>query len=652
MYRELFDISPDAMIAVDGASRIVRANAQAERLFGYREAELLGAAIEMLIPARARRAHESHVAHYTANPRVRAMGTGQELTGLRKDGSEFPVEIALSPISAPEGRIIVAAIRDISETQRARQALVRARYDKVMAQIGQLFLTSPNLDDAIARIPPFIAEALGVEAAAIVSKLPLRERLQVRASFGVDIPTQAHLLDLLSPDLLDRTAATDQTDALASHDMLHEAGYASSAVIPLPDPNAPASALLALSREPRHFDHDALHFLNSIATTLAATLQRIRTEEQLSHAQRLEAVGQLTGGIAHDFNNLLTIVSANLQILEDDLAGQPEQLETIAIALRAVGRGAELTRKLLAFARRQQLSPRACDPQELLEDVGGLLRRTLGETIDLRLESSADLPRVFVDPGQLDTALVNLAINARDAMPRGGRLHIGARLGEIEAGDAPTGAKPGQYVVVAVRDTGFGMPPDVLARALEPFFTTKEKGKGSGLGLSMVYGFVTQSGGHLNIDSRLGYGTCIELYLPVSGGEAEALGRRGAAPMNPRGNENNLVVKENPKVRRAALAVIRSLGCVTLPCADAAEALQTLPQHAEIALVFSDVMLGSGMNGVELAEEIRSNWPALPILLTSGDERSAQSGKAFDLLRKPYRREELAAAIRRKLDGA
>ena len=213
-----------------------------------------------------------------------------------------------------------------------------------------------------------------------------------------------------------------------------------------------------------------------------------------------------------------------------------------------------------------------------------------------------------------------------------------------------SGAKPGQYVVVAVRDTGFGMAPDVLARALEPFFTTKEQGKGSGLGLSMVYGFVTQSGGHLSIDSRLGYGTCVELYLPVIAAEAEALDRRQATPANARGHETVLVVEDDPDVRRAALAILRSLGYATLPCADAAEALRTIPMHPEIALVFSDVMLGSGMSGVELADEVRANWPGLPILLTSGDERSAQSGEAFDLLRKPYRREELSAAIRRKLD--
>jgi len=651
MYRELFDISPDAMIAVDGTSRIVRVNAQAERLFGYTEAQLLGSRIDVLIPARARNKHQAHVAHYIGSPRVRAMGTGQELVGMRHDGSEFPVEIALSPISTAEGRVVVAAIRDISETQRARQALARARYDRVMAQIGQLFLTSPNLDDAIARIPALLVEALGVEAAAIVFKLPLRERLQVRASFGLDAENLSLLIDLLSTRRLDSVAATDQANDTAHGGMLREAGFASSVVIPLPGPSAPASSLLALSRESRHFDHDALHFLHTIATTLAATLQRIRTEEQLSHAQRLEAVGQLTGGIAHDFNNLLTVVSANLQILEDDLVAQPEQLETIAIALRAVDRGAELTRKLLAFARRQQLSPHACDPKDLLEDVGVLLRRALGEAIDLQVSCPADMPRVFVDPGQLDSALVNLAINARDAMPRGGRLHIGARVHEVETGDATGDAKPGQYVVVAVRDTGFGMTPDVLARALEPFFTTKGQGKGSGLGLSMVYGFVTQSGGHLNIDSRLGYGTCVELYLPVIAGEAEALDRQAAAPARVRGHETILVVEDDADVRRAALAVLRSLGYTTLPCVDADEALRTLPQHPEVALVFSDVMLGSGMSGVELAEEIRVRWPTLPILLTSGDERSAESGEAFDLLRKPYRREELSVAIRRKLDS-
>jgi len=650
MYRELFDISPDAMIAVDSGGRIVRANAQAERLFGYVEARLLGTGIDMLIPAHARGAHQAHLAHYIANPHTRSMGVGQELTGLRSDGSEFPVEIALSPIDAPEGRIVVAAIRDISETQRARQALARARHDKVMAQIGQLILASPDLDDAIARIPTLVAEALGVDASAIVFKPIMRERLQVRASFGIAAEGATRLSELLNADLIAHLAATDQARASANNDALREAGFASSAVIPLPDLGAPASALLALSRESHRFDHDALHFLHSVATTLASTLQRMRTEEQLSHAQRLEAIGQLTGGIAHDFNNLLTVISANLQILEDDLADRPDQLESIAIALRAVGRGAELTRKLLAFARRQKLSPRACEPAVLLDDVGGMLRRTLGEAIDLRIECPPDMPRVFVDPGQLDTALVNLAINARDAMPRGGRLHIGARIGEIEAANATGEAKPDRYVVVSVRDTGYGMTPDVLARALEPFFTTKEQGKGSGLGLSMVYGFVVQSGGHLTIDSKLGYGTCVELYLPVLAADASAPEPLATASTNAHGDETVLVVEDDADVRRAALAFLHSLGYTALPCADAAEALRTIPQHPEIALVFSDVMLGNGMNGVELAEEIRQRWPALPILLTSGDERSAHSGGAFELLRKPYRREELSAAMRRKLD--
>jgi PAS domain S-box-containing protein len=638
------------MIAVDGASRIVFANAQAERLFGYSKAQLLGAGIDMLIPIHARHAHQAHVTRYAAHPHVRAMGIGQELIGLRQDGSEFPVEIALNPISTPQGRIVVAAIRDISETQRARQALARAQYDKMMARIGQLFLSSPNLDEAIARIPALVVEALDVEAVAIAFRPPLRERLQVRASSGLDAQALAQIAHLLSPERFDDMAAAKQTGIAIHTEVLHEAGFVSTAVIPLPDPGAPVSALLALSRESRYFDRDALHFLHSIATTLAAALQRIRTEERLLHAQRLEAVGQLTGGIAHDFNNLLTVVSANLQILEDDLADMPEQRETIAIALRAVGRGAELTRKLLAFARRQQLSPRACDPKELLEDVGGRLRRTLGETIDLQIACAADMPRVYVDPGQLDTALVNLAINARDAMPRGGRLHIGARVAEIGAGEAAGDAKPGRYIVVAVRDTGFGMTPDVLDRALEPFFTTKQQGKGSGLGLSMVYGFVTQSGGHLSIDSRLDHGTCVELYLPLIASEAEALDKRAAPPASARGHETILVVEDDADVRRAALAILRSLGYTSLPCADADEALRTLPNHPEIALVFSDVMLGSGMSGIELAEKIRAQWPALPILLTSGGERSAQSGQAFDLLHKPYRREELSTAIRRKLD--
>jgi CheY-like chemotaxis protein len=383
-------------------------------------------------------------------------------------------------------------------------------------------------------------------------------------------------------------------------------------------------------------------------------MQRAKAEEQLSHAQRLEAVGQLTGGVAHDFNNLLTVISGNLQILEDELADRPSAREIISSALRAVGRGAELTRKLLAFAGRLRLAPRASEPGKLLGELGAMFRRTLGETINLEISCPPEIPEVFVDPGQLDNALVNLALNSRDAMPRGGDLIISARREHIGETEGSGELAPGDYVVFSVRDSGLGMPPDVLARAFEPFFTTKDHGKGSGLGLSMVYGFVKQSGGHLTVESQLGYGTCIDLHLPavkLQPGETAA----PAAGSATRGSESILVVEDEADVRDIAVTFLRSLGYAVIATADAAAALEKLSLHDDIDMLFSDVVLGTGMTGVELAREARRRRPGLPVLLTSGYEHSATENGAskaheFVLLQKPYRREDLSEAVRRILD--
>ncbi|MDR3387600.1 MAG: PAS domain S-box protein [Rudaea sp.] len=664
MFRELFDAAPDAMIAVNHDGHIVRANAQAVRLFGYAESELHGAAIEILIPGHARAGHERHRMGYTANPRVRPMGTGQELTGLKRNGEEFPVEIALSPIHTPQGQMIVASIRDISETQRARQALVRARYDTFVTQIGQLVLAATDLDAIAEQAPELVADALDVAGVAIVFRHAQRRTLQVSAAFGLSdalldaLPSVLSSLDgpkhllaidrsFIIEDCADVNAPMDAT-------LLATFGFQSAVLTPLIDGSEPMGMLVALSSVARRFDHDSVYFLRSIANLLGAAMQRIRMEEQLSHAQRLEAVGQLTGGIAHDFNNLLTVISGNLQILESELSDRPQTRDIISSALRAVGRGAELTRKLLAFARRQRLSPSACDPGRLLGDLDTMLKRTLGETIALEIACPDNMPAVFADAGQLEAALVNLAINARDAMPRGGRLSITAETRRHDEASAMGELKPGDYVVFAVRDTGCGMPPEVLARAFEPFFTTKEPGKGSGLGLSMVYGFVKQSGGHLAADSQLGYGTRVEMHLPVMRyAERKNIGTDGTSDC--RGNEAILVVEDEPDVRGIAIVFLRSAGYSVFSAENAEVALALLAANRDIALVFSDVVLGSGMTGIELAKEALRRLPGLKVLLTSGYEHFAlDEGAAmpseFELLQKPYTRESLVAAVRESLD--
>ncbi len=665
MYPQLFDSVPDALIVVDGGGRIVLANPQAEHLFGYPSRGLEGLGVEALMPRGMRDRHRAHRAGYMANPRVRSMGdTGQALTGQRLDGQQFPVEIALSPIQSDEGMRYLASIRDVSETQRARQALVRARYDTLVARIGQLALESADDESVMEIVPELLAEALGVDTVAMAFMRPDRDGIKVHASVGLE-EDWLQSAQALSQSNTAFWRALARGGPLVVEDATVQPGEPfpfpmaddtrSGAVIPLLDRNRPMGALIALSRQPSRFDHDALHLLQSVANLLAALVQRRRTEEQLAHSQRLDAIGQLTGGIAHDFNNLLTVVSGSLQLLEDESPQRPETAELIASALRSVARGAELTAQLLAFARRQRLNPRAVDTRSLLRDLKLMLGRTLGELIRIDVACDEGIPCAYADAMQLDTALVNLALNARDAMPRGGEITLAAGERWISADEIRPELTVGHYVVFSVSDTGHGMSEETLARAVEPFFTTKEIGRGSGLGLSMVYGFVRQSGGYLHIDSHLGYGTRVDLYLPVTQAAAAAPAPAATA-MNSGDGETVLVVEDEPAVRRISAAFLHSLGYRVHAFGSAEEALQQLELDDKISLLFSDVMLGSGMDGKELARAARRLRPDLAVLLTSGYEDSLASGEQidadrFELLRKPYRREQLAAAVRRSLSA-
>jgi CheY-like chemotaxis protein len=313
-----------------------------------------------------------------------------------------------------------------------------------------------------------------------------------------------------------------------------------------------------------------------------------------------------------------------------------------------VKRGAELTSKLLAFARRQALAPRAVLPEPLVHDLGINLQRTLGEAFCLTIECPAAIPPAYVDPTQLETALINLVLNARDAMPHGGDIALG--VGECWVRpDEVTDLGPGHYIVMQVRDHGTGMSAEVARRAIEPFFTTKPAGRGSGLGLSMAYGFARQSRGSLRVDSEPGRGTTMSLYLPVAR-VAPVAEKPDASDVAGRG-ETVLVVEDDPGVRKIAVAFLKSAGYRTLEAADAEAALETLEVAGDISVLFSDIMLGSGMSGHALADLLRARFPRLGVLLTTGYDDTSDAARSVEashaLIRKPYRREQLVAAVRR-----
>ena len=382
---------------------------------------------------------------------------------------------------------------------------------------------------------------------------------------------------------------------------------------------------------------------------------RIALEEQLQKSQRLESVGQLTGGIAHDFNNLLTVILGNAELLSERLAPDPHLQPLAEMIGSAAQRGAELTQRLLAFARRQALEPEAVEVNQLITTMDGLLRRTLGEHIEIEMVRGAGLWPALVDPAQIESALLNLCLNARDAMVQGGRLTIETTNTHLSPDYANQHSEvvPGQYVMVAVSDTGLGIAPENLERVFEPFFTTKATGKGTGLGLSMVYGFVKQSGGHIKIYSELGQGTTLKMYLPRFWGDTE--------PQPPQadraivgGSELILLVEDEDLVRRYAHDQLVNLGYRVLVATNGPTALILLRQRDDIDLLFTDVVMPGGMSGRELAYLARRFRPELKVLYTSGYTENAivhhgRLDPGVQLLSKPYSRAELAQKIRAAL---
>jgi len=381
-------------------------------------------------------------------------------------------------------------------------------------------------------------------------------------------------------------------------------------------------------------------------------------EAQFRQAQKMEAVGQLTGGIAHDFNNILTVITGTVGILADAVADRPQLAAITKMIDEAAERGASLTKHLLAFARKQPLQPREVDVNALILETQKLLQPTLGEQIEIAPLLAADAWTALVDPGQLTTALLNLALNARDAMPAGGKLALETNNVYLDEGYANMHSEVtvGNYVMIAVSDTGSGIPAADLEKVFDPFFTTKEVGKGTGLGLSMVFGFVKQSNGHIKIYSEEGHGTTVKVYLPRATGLHQTTAELSASPRIEGGHEVVLIVEDDALVRRYVITQIESLGYTTLEARNAAEALDAIGNAATIDLLFTDVIMPGSMNGRQLVDEALKRRPSLKTLFTSGYTENAivhhgRLDSGVLLLAKPYRKSDLARMIRMALDS-
>ncbi len=627
-YEALFDAVPDGILIVDREGRTLMANARVEEMFGYTPGELVGRPVESLIPPALAEAHVHHRERFLADPRARTMGFRGSLRGRRRDGTEFPVGVSLAPMDTPDGVQIIATVRDLTEQARREEELRRSesRLREALRVAGMGWW---EYDLATGR---------------------MEQSPEARELYG-DVweergATPEQWLERIHPE--DRPAIRERMERSMRTGVPFEAEYR------ILHPERGIRHLLtrarlvppSMGRGERFLgiDYDITHLKEM--------------EAQFLQAQKQEAVGQLAGGLAHDFNNLLTVIRAEADLLLQARPGDPELAEMVSEIQAASERGAALVRQLLAFSRRQILRPTLVDLNRALRSMEGMLRRTLGERIRIEIRLEPGLARIRMDPNQLEQLVLNLALNARDAMPEGGTLLL--ETDDVELDDAYVAhhleSTPGPHVRLTVSDTGTGMSPEVLERIFEPFFSTKPAGQGTGLGLASVYGIVKQSGGNIWCYSEPGKGTTFKIYFPAAEGEVEV--ERVPTKTGLRdthGTETILLVEDDTAIRRVVIRVLEGAGYRVLAAGTGAEARKAVEEHrGPIHLLLTDVGLPDG-SGVKLAEELAAERPEARILYISGYTENGivaagELEEDLHFLPKPFNVEDLLRAVRAVLD--
>lgn len=620
LLQAVVDTAIDGLILIEADGRIALFNAACERLFGYTPAEVQGRNVSMLMPEPDRSGHDGYIQRYRETGEKRIIGIGREVLGRRKDGTVFPFELAVGEYRRDDRVMFVGVIHDLSkyrrseERRRESEARIRLLVDSItdyaifmMDAEGKVMTWNAGAQNLTGYSPE---EAIGKP----------RDQYYIDSDLNIDAPSQALRI------------AAEKGRYVNEEWRQRKDGsrfWASVVVTALRDERGNLTGFVNITRD------------------MTERRQADELRDQLRQAQKMEALGQLTGGIAHDFNNLLAVIVGNLELLGDRVS-DGESTRLIEQSLRNASRGADLTRRLLAFGRRQKLNPARLDINEQILGMQDMLERTLGGSISMDLRLAPGPQTVEADASELENAVLNIALNARDAMQGAGHLTIRTATAYLHEPRviASRVVPEGHYVMIGLRDTGCGMSPDILGRVFEPFFTTKDIGKGTGLGLSMVYGFIAQSGGYVEVDSQPGQGTEFRLFLPTL--DDQAAPRR---PEQEAGRRLVLCVDDNADVRATMAALLGSLGFAVLPAATAADALAEMRRGLPIDLVLTDIQMPGGMDGIALADRILAKKPDMPILFMSGssDEdrlRDTRHAGTSRILPKPVRKAELAEAIK------
>ena len=628
-YRGLLEAAPDGMVVVNPFGEIVLLNAQAEKQFGYKRDELVGQSVTTIIPKGFAERLIADGTRTAAEALAQQIGTGIELLGRCKDGSEVSIEIMLSPLESPEGILVTAAIRDITVRKIAERHLAQmeARYRGLLeaAPDGMVVVN---------------------EAGEIVL---LNARAEKQFGYRRDELLGHRVTDIIPEGFAERLVADDLRTFAEAQAQQIETG------VELHGRRKDGTQFpMEIMLSPLESEEGVL-----VTAAIRDISERKQLERQLHQSQKMDAVGQLTGGIAHDFNNLLTVIIGNLGLVELLVSDNEAAVKRIKTAQKAAARGGDITRRLLVFSSNEELNPAFVSLGESIQNMIEMASRGLGSDITITTQVDLTVPPLFVDPAGLESALLNLVVNARDAMPKGGSIVISSQLRNLDERDpeVQTGdLKKGSYACVRVTDTGQGMSQKTIERACEPFFTTKPRSKGTGLGLAMVYGFAKQSGGIVRIVSELGHGTTVSFYLPIVEDLSHSIPTDAPAFLGTKLGGTVLIVDDEAGILEVALVYLRELGLTAMQAKDGASALKMIAQHPEIDLVITDIVMPGGMNGAELAQKARVLRSTLKIVYSSGFTAEALAAKTVPLidgplLRKPYQRADFAAIVQQAMEG-